>query len=151
MSCTPNQLAVNNDIVIDTQVMRLYDTPSDPKYKFLFTWLANGCGKLAVSHKLLNEYYGTTNILVGVLINKLVSEGRLLKVSNNQLKNFNLDKHYKYTCNAKDVDHARLVFLSNRKKLITHDKPLAKDVNGFRKINKIKPTALKNPPQNYYL
>lgn len=151
MNCTLAQLAQNRDIVIDTQVMRLYDTPSDPNYKLLFTWLTNGCGKLAISHKLLNEYNGTTNRLIGVLLNKLSSEGRLIKISNAQLKSFTLDNHYQYTCNQKDVDHARLVFLSNRKKLVTHDQPLANDVNRFKKVNKVQPTAVKHPSHIYYV
>lgn len=150
MSCTKAQLDENRDVVIDTQVMRLYDTPSDLSYKELFSWLVKGCGKLTVSQKLLVEYCGTQNILIGVLINQLQAEGRLIRIGNQQIAQIGVDKHYQYTCNNEDIDHARLVFLSNRKKLITHDQALAKDVNGFKKVNGVKPTAVKQPAQNYY-
>jgi hypothetical protein len=150
MTCTKGQLDENNDIVIDAQVIRLYDAPSDPKYKDLFTWIAKGCGKLAVSQKLLVEYYRTQNHLVGVLINQLIAEGRLHKVGAMPLKQFKHDKHYGYTCNQEDIHHARLVFTSNRKKLVTHDQALCNDVNGFKKIDGVKPMAVKQPTQDFY-
>ncbi len=150
MSCSKAQLDENRDVVIDTQVMRLYNTPSDPRYKELFAWVVKGCGKLAVSQKLLVEYGGTQNMLIGVLLHQLQAEGRLIRVRNHQLNQIGIDKHYRYTCNSKDIDHARLVFLSNRKKLITHDQALADDVNGFKKVNGVKPSAVKQPSQIYY-
>lgn len=151
MSCTEAQLMANKDIVIDTQVMRLYDTPSDPRYKDLFTWIAKGCGKLAVSQKLLVEYFGTQNPLIGVLINQLIAEGRLIRIDSSPIKQFKADKHYGYTCNIEDIWHARLVFISNRKKLVTHDQALCDDVNGFKQVNGVKPSAVKQPAQAFYV
>lgn len=137
------------DIVIDTNVMRLYDTPSDPTYKQLFAWVAKK-GSLAVSQKLLVEYMGTTNEILAGLINHLTTEDRLIRINNHALKTYSLDKHYVYSCNRKDINHARLTFLSNRKKLVSLDNPLIKDVNSFPKVDGIKPEAKKRPNSNFY-
>lgn len=139
-----------SDIVIDTQIMRLYDAPGDPKYKALFLWVATS-GTLRISQKLLTEYFGTGNRLLGPLIDKLLREGRLQKTSTDSLKKFSLDKGFKYSCNNKDIWHAKLVFISHRKKLVSHDNNLRRDVNKFRKIDGIKPLAVKTPPPDFYI
>lgn len=137
--------ARDNDIVVDTNVMRLYDAPSDPKYKELFVWLDHS-GVLAISQKLLAEYIGTGNRLIAPFIDNLLRNDRLNRVQTSELKSFDLDRHYPYSCNKKDIWHARLVFLSKRKILVSLDDPLISDVNGFRKVTGVKPTAHRYPP-----
>jgi hypothetical protein len=138
------------DIIIDTNVIKLYDTPADPRYKELFTWLSER-GALAMSMKLLNEWIGTGNRLLAPLVDRLIKEGRHNGISSAQLKAFTSeDKHYNYTCNKKDIDHARLVFLSDRKLLVAGDHKLRKDVNGFRKVSNIQPRAEQHPAPSFY-
>jgi len=137
------------DIVVDTNVIRLYDAPADESFKDFFTWLKDK-GSLAISQKLLNEYSGTGNRLLAALLNKLMQEGRHNPISNHALKAFKEDKHVKYTCNYSDIQHARLVFLSNRKKLVSFDNKLCADVNAFKKINGIQPAAERHPKKSFY-
>jgi hypothetical protein len=134
-----------NDIVIDTNIARLFDAPADPKLKPLFVWLKDR-GHLAVSQSLLNEYSRHGNRLLAILIRDLIDKKRLNRISNQALKDFLHDKHYKYCCNLEDIPHARTVFLSNRKILISFDINLCKDVNGFKKLNKIKAKAYSVAP-----
>lgn len=132
------------DIVVDANVMRLYDNPKHQDIRALFDWLASS-GSLAISQKLLNEYVASTNGFVLVLINRLIRDGRYHMYPKRDLEGFTMDRHYRYTCNKKDIHHARLVFLSYRKRLISFDKKLRKDVNEFRRIDGIKPCACRNP------
>ncbi|ARU27070.1 DUF2492 family protein [Cellvibrio sp. PSBB006] len=139
-------------IVIDTCVMSLYDTPMDPTYKDLFSWLFEN-GTLVISQHLLNEYNRSNNYKIFVLLEHLMrheEHKRLVKIPNDQINQFKEDKKFKYTCNQEDINNARLVFLSERKKLITHDKPLTTDVNKFKKVDGIKPKATKQPSTDFY-
>lgn len=141
-----------NSLVIDTCVLRLYDTPADPNYKKLFKWLTES-GKLCVTQKLLNEYYGTGNRNIQILLaefNRDAKNPRLIKYNKSQIESFNDDKNYNYTCNIEDRYHAKLVFLSPRKKIITQDNKLANDINGFRKVDKVKPLATNRPDISFY-
>lgn len=137
------------DVVIDTNVIRLYDAPGDPKLKALFVWLSEH-GALAVSQKLLKEYDGIGNRLLAPLINRLIAQQRFLRISNSELRAFTEDRHRIYTCNPKDQWHARLVFLSIRKLLVSHDNKLVNDVNNFKKVSGIKPRATKFPEPSFY-
>ena len=137
------------DIVLDTNVIRLYDKPKDPVIAQLFAWLVSS-GTLAVSQKLVNEYYGTGNRQVAALLLFLGREVRLQRISTSAISKFASDRHYQYTCNYKDRDHARLTFLSTRKKLVSFDGKLVKDVNGFRKVGGKQPAASKSPAADFY-
>lgn len=139
----------HKDIVIDTNVIRLYDKPADPIFKALFKWLGQR-GTLVVSQKLVVEYGGIGNKLLAGLINRLIAEKRFIRIDSEAIKNFVEDKRYNYTCNGKDVWHARLVFLSPRKLLVSFDDKLVNDVNGFKKVNGLKPHATKSPSANFY-
>ena len=133
-------------IVVDTCVMRLYDNPFDPRLKDFFSWVLES-GSLCISQKLLNEYIGTGNKNITILLAELQKkEGRIFKVTNSDINNFSLDKKYNYTCNYEDTLHAKLVFLSPRKKMVSQDHKIIKDINGFKKVDKIKPQAVLSPP-----
>jgi hypothetical protein len=138
----------HRDLVIDTNVIVLYDNPPDDTFRKLFSWLGQ-TGTLVVSQKLVVEYVGASDKLLAGLIAQLMKDKRLLRIGSQEIKSFK-DDHYAYTCNRKDVWHARLVFLSPRKRLVSFDDKLVKDVNGFRKVNKIQPQATKSPKPEFY-
>lgn len=139
-------------IVIDTCVLRLYDAPLDPNYQQLFQWI-NTKGTLYVSQKLVNEYIGTGNRNIQILLHSLVKNTdniRLVNVKKVEIESFSGDKGYRYTCNKEDIYHSKLVFLSPRKKLISQDKKILADVNGFKKVDGIKPEAKSKPKPVFY-
>lgn len=133
------------DVVLDTNVARLFDSPKDARLRPLFEWLStNGC--LAVSQKLLVEYGRHGNQVLAALVRDLLEKKRLNKIASAALKGFDLDKHYQYTCNAADVVNARTVFLSAKKILISFDDKLRNDVNAFPKVDKVKCRAFEYLP-----
>ena len=137
------------DIVIDANVMRLYDKPADPLFKQLFAWLASK-GVLCVSPYLMREYQEAGNRDLAGLILMLIDAKRFDSIPKAKIDSFTDDKHYKYTCNFKDIRHARLVFLSARKRLVSFDKKLRDDVNGFRKVKRVQPSAVRTPDKSFY-
>lgn len=137
------------DIVIDTNVIRLYDKPKDKRFLAFFKWLREK-GTLGVSKKLIAEYGGTGNRLIFVLINELQKKGRYDLIPNKKIKEFKKDKNFNYTCNNKDIYHARLVFLSKRKLLVGFDTKLVNDINRFKKVDGVKPKACKKPSPGFY-
>lgn len=136
------------DIFIDNNITKNFANPLDPAYKTLITWLIrfNEQDKrqnayLVVSNKLLAEYFRTsghahssTNITV--IINKLQREGRLIKISNQQIKEFKR-KYFtkkvskKLTCNQEDQEHIPVVLLSDRKYVLSLDKKFCDDLINF--------------------
>ena len=131
------------DVVIDTNVMRLYDKPKDPIFIAFFHWLRTR-GTLTASRKLISEYGGTQD-LIFVLINELARCGRYNLVSNAKIREFTQDRHFNYTCNPRDIPHVRLVLVSHRKRLIAFDKRLKNDVNSSPKVDGLKPCACSQP------
>lgn len=138
------------DVVIDSCVMRLYDTPGDPKLQFLFKWLYD-TGTLCLSRPLLNEYNRHGNPLIASLLLYLGAQDRLAHIPNSVLKEFDLDKGYKYLCNKADIPHARLTFVSKRKRLVSFDDKLRESVSKFKKVNGIKPSATKSPDAKFLI
>lgn len=132
-----------NDIVIDNDAMAQLSNPRQAEFRLLFQWLAEK-GILTVSRKLVLEY-GRGNDRALTLINLLSRDGRYHLVRNEEIESFTADRHFKYTCNGKDIPHARLTFLSSRKRLVTLDLRLAADVNRFKKVDKIQPCACGAP------
>ena len=118
-------------------------------FKDFFAWLRRD-GALTVSQKLLVEYGRSRKDLIFVLINELNRAGRYNKISNNEIKTFTLDRHYSYRCQSRDIPHARLVFLSFRKRLVAFDNKLVEAVNGFKRVNGIQPIACKRPDRSFY-
>ena len=136
------------DIVIDTDCF--YVPKGNPAFKQLFEWLSSK-GTLTVSQKLLNEYSRTGSPFIAVLLDRLGRDDRLLRVQTQELKAFKMNKHYRFSCNYEDRWHARLVFVSYRKLLVSLDKRLVKDVNRFKKVDGIEPKACRCPNQAFYL
>lgn len=134
------------DIVVDTDC---YVQKANPVFKRLFGWLRSQ-GTLTVSQKLITEYFRTDNRFIATLLNHLIREDRLIRVRTQELKAFKQDKHYKYTCNGQDRWHARLVFLSHGKRLVSLDNRLVNDVNKFKKVDGVKPRACRYPKRQFY-
>lgn len=137
------------DMVIDSCVMRLYDQPKDARIRDLFVWL-HGEGTLCVSRYLLSEYQRQGNTLVAALIDRLTRRGRFSCIGNAEINSYKRDRHYNYCCNGADRRHARVVFLSARKRLVSFDEKLRQDVNGFSKCDGIKPIAVAHPAPAFY-
>lgn len=135
---------MEKDIVIDSCVMRLYNAPGDPNFALLFEWI-HSHGTLCISHPLINEYSRHGNPLVASLLDHLGKQNRLHRIPNESIKNFSADKKYKYLCNKDDIPHAKLTFISTRKKLVSFDEKLRTSVSKFKKLDGIKPTATKVP------
>lgn len=136
-----------NNLIVDTCVMSSYDSPSRPEYIELYRWLSTE-GKITVSPYLLSEYYQTKNRLLAILLESMsrhADRNRIIKIDKNKIDSFTKDRHFKYTCNGKDVNHARLTYLSQEKILVSEDSNLVQDVNRFPKVGKKKPFATKNP------
>jgi hypothetical protein len=141
-----------SSVIVDNNVMAGYDNPLDKNYVGLYRWIATtGC--LVVSQFLLNEYFETGNRNIAILIADLdrhENAHRIIRIKKNAINGFTMDRHYNYTCNGRDIPHARLCFLSPRKKIISRDNALVVDVNGFRKVDKIKPSAVEFPLVDFY-
>jgi len=139
---------MRKDIFIDNNIGKNFANPLDPEYKNLIQWLMafnpNNAGKnayLMVSNKLIAEYQRTsgsasslTNITV--IISKMTQEGRLVKITNEQIKDFKL-KYFKkkvvrnFTCNKEDHDHIPVVLLSERKYALSLDDKFISDLIKF--------------------
>lgn len=120
----------------------------DPEYKKLIGWLMNhdeskqpALAHLVVSNKLLNEYYRSardaqSGTSIPAIVQKLTREGRLVKISNEEIKTF--QQQYftqkikrKLTSNREDWDHLALVLLSIRKYGLSLDDALVNDLRDF--------------------
>ncbi len=135
---------LRKDMVVDANVMGLYDNPDDPIFRRLFKWIYN-TGVLTVSQKLKTEYGRINKPHIMILLSRLNLEGRLNTISKSQLSAFTADEHFKYTCNYEDIVHAHTVFLSHRKRCITFDKKFRDDINRFKRVDGIKPCACREP------
>ncbi len=139
------------DIFIDNNVAKNFANPVDPEYKRLIRWLRKFDGDLedsahlVVSNKLIAEYkrtsggaYSGTNI--AVIIGQLNKEGRLPKITNQQIKDFQR-KYFKkkvirrLTCNREDQDHIPVVLLSHRKYALSLDNDFTRDLMNFPGFN----------------
>ena len=137
------------DIFIDNGIAKNFSNPLDPSYKRLVTWLmkydrnkAKGDNAhLVWSNKLLREYYATaanarSNTNIVAIVAKLTGEGRFIKISNKQIKEFKR-KHFKkhlvirFRCNTGDRDHIPTILLSDRKYALIRDHDFIHDIINF--------------------
>ena len=94
---------MKHDIFIDNNIASKFANPADPEYKELIKWLMDnhdiveGTGDdrayLVVSNKLLKEYLSSSRDAFGataipMIINKLTQVNRLVKITNQQIKDF---------------------------------------------------------------
>jgi len=132
-----------NDLIIDANTMGLYGTPAAKSHKAMFSWLGC-CGSLCWSRPILGEYQKQGSPLVAAIVDTLMKEGRFSFIKRSTLESFEvMDRNYPYTCNHEDIPVARTVFRSYRKLLVSADRRLLSDVNGFRVVGGIKSKAMK--------
>ena len=130
------------DIFIDNNIAKNFGNPLDIEYKKLQNWLVdNRNAYLVVSNKLLAEYYRSVGQSyyqnsIPSIIDKLTREGRIIKISNEQIKEFK--RQYftkktkkKFTCNVEDQEHIPVVLLSHRKYVLTLDQKFTFDLLNF--------------------
>jgi hypothetical protein len=136
------------DIFIDNNIAKNFTNPLDPEYKKLIKWLITFDEKkkghnayLVVSNKLLAEYHRTSGLSysltnITVIIGKLQKEGRLIKISNQAIKEFK--RQYfskkvkkKLTCNQEDWEHIPVILLSDRKYALSFDVKFLVDLENF--------------------
>lgn len=158
---------MKKDIFIDTNIVSKFTNPQDKEYIKLTKWLLNydlsdnskkdDFAHLVVSKKLLGEYLrssiGTfSDTSIPIIINKLLSEGRLINITNQEIKDFK-QIHYtkliekKLLSNNEDREHIPLVLLSERKFALSYDDNFIKDIRIFPKF---KVTAEKRPEKIPY-
>jgi hypothetical protein len=134
------------DIFIDNNIAKNFGNPQDPEYKKLQKWLMNNNvtepkSYLVVSKKLLAEYYRSVGqsyheISIPNIINKLTQQGRLITISNEEIKEFKR-QHFtnkvkrQFTCNKEDQEHIPVVLLSDRKYVLTLDQKFTFDLLNF--------------------
>lgn len=138
---------MKKDIFIDNNIACRFANPMDPKMKKLINWIMkNEEGSednaiLVVSDKLLHEYIascqganGSTSI--PMIVGKLTKEGRLLKISNAEIKEFQRKYFTKKVekslrSNQEDRNHIPVVLLSDRKYALTNDEKFTYDLEHF--------------------
>ncbi len=158
---------MRKDIFIDNNIAKNFTNPLDPEYKKLIQWLmAYDSAKnrknayLMVSNKLIAEYQRTagasasgTNITI--IIAKMTREGRLIKITNEQIKEFKRIYFTKrvernLTCNKEDRDHIPVVLLSERKYALSFDDKFINDLrifSGFVVVAEKKPQDIRYDEQ----
>ncbi len=156
---------MKRDIFIDNNIASKFANPADPEYKELIRWLMDNHdiperqdddrAYLVVSQKLMTEYNrscrdasGSTSI--PMIISKLTQEGRLVRISNQQIKDFK-SLHFtkavekKLRSNNEDREHIPTVLLSDRKYALTYDEDFTYDLEhfpGFTVIVKSRPEEI---------
>jgi len=142
---------MKRDIFIDTNVANKFANPQDIEYLRLTKWLLKfnsddvenkeQYAHLVVSRKLLMEYYrsslgAASSTAIPIIINKLQQQGRLVLISNQQIKEFKQKYYTKATergfrCNSEDREHIPVVLLSDRKYALSYDENLIHDLETF--------------------
>ena len=132
------------DLFIDNNIAKNFANPMDQNYKILIQWLLddysnrkNDAAYLVVSNKLLGEYFRSSrncskSTSIPVIIDRLLRENRILKISNKEMKEFYASKikkrvANKFNCNSEDRDLIPVVLLSNRKFALTLDQNFANE------------------------
>lgn len=156
---------MKHDIFIDNNIASKFSNPADQEYKNLIRWLMDNHNLaqgqdddrayLVVSRKLIAEYGRSCQTASGatsihVIINKLTQEGRLVFISNQNIKNFKnlyftkvIER--KFRSNQEDRDHIPVVLLSERKYALSYDKNFTYDLEhfpGFKVIVRSRPEDL---------
>ena len=138
---------MKKDIFIDNNIACRFANPMDPEMKKLINWImkneegSDDNAILVVSDKLLHEYmassqgaYDSTSI--PMIVDKLTKEGRLLKISNAEIKEFQCTYFKKKVekalrSNQEDRNHIPVVLLSDRKFALTNDEKFTYDLEHF--------------------
>lgn len=138
---------MKKDIFIDTNIASRFTNPMDKEYIKLIEWILKydkdspNNAYLVVSNKLLAEYNRSimnshTNTSLYVIINSLTIQGRLIKITNAQIKEFQRIYFTKKTVkqlrsNSEDKEHIPVVLLSERKFALAIDDNFVYDLKNF--------------------
>jgi hypothetical protein len=142
---------MKKDLFIDNNIAKNFSNPQDKEYSKLTEWLLkfdsddienkDNYAHLVVSKKLLGEYNRTahaakSNTAIPVIVNELLSQGRLTIITNQQIRDFK-STHYSRRAernlrsNNEDREHIPLVLLSDRKYAISYDDNFIYDLGHF--------------------
>jgi hypothetical protein len=152
---------MNRDIFIDTNIAKNFSNPVDTEYKKLIAWLLKLDSErteknayIVVSQKLISEYSRSstgakslTNIIV--MISKMQKQGRRIFIENQKIKDFQ-NQYFTKTVlknlksNSEDREHIPVVFLSDRKYVLTLDENFTSDLLHFPKFT----AKVENQPEN---
>jgi uncharacterized membrane protein len=158
---------MKKDIFIDNNIASRFKNPADPEYIKLRDWLVlyreikeneeDTNAHLVVSNKLLNEYSRSNqNIKDGqniiLIIGRLQRQGRLIKIGNQAIKDFQKEHFTKktlkqFSCNQEDREHIPVVLLSDRKYALSIDDAFVNDLLNFPKFQAF---ACKRPEEMPY-
>ena len=142
---------MKKDLFIDNNIAKNFSNPQDEEYIKLTKWLINfdssdnenkdNYAHLVVSNKLLKEYYRTSmnavsDTAIPAIIDILTREGRLITISNQQIKDFKSTYYSKRVernlrSNKEDREHIPLVLLSDRKFALLRDDNFKYDLEHF--------------------
>ncbi len=156
---------MRKDIFIDNNIAKNFSSPIDFEYKKLITWLLKNDTErpeknayIVVSQKLINEYQRSstgakslTNI--AVILDKMQKQGRRILVTNQQIKDFQNEYFTKKVLknlksNSEDREHIPVVFLSDRKYVLTLDENFTFDLLHFPKSDARVEKRPENLPYN---
>jgi len=143
---------MKKDIFIDNNIAKNFSYPIDNEYKKLINWLLKNDLEqpennafIVVSQKLINEYSrSSTNAKsltnITIVISKMQKQGRRIFITNQQIKDFQNEYFTKKVLknlksNSEDREHIPLVFLSDRKYVLTLDEYFTNDLLHFPKFN----------------
>lgn len=158
---------MKKDIFIDNNIASRFKNPADPEYLKLINWLitfrkiqeeeVDNNAHLVVSNKLLNEYSRSNRNIkdgqnISTIINMLLKQGRLIKIDNQAIKEFQQEYFTKKTlkklsCNEEDREHIPVVLLSHRKYALSIDDAFVNDLLNFPRFNA---TVAKRPEELPY-
>lgn len=154
---------MRKDIFIDNNIAKNFTNPIDVEYKSLIQWLLKinidpkDDAYLVVSNKLIGEYNSSARdcfrgTSIPVIIAFLTQRGRLLKITNKQIKDFK-KVHFtkkverRLLSNEEDREHIPLVLLSDRKIALALDDNFIHDL---KEIPGYSPIVSKRPEDISY-
>lgn len=146
---------MKKDLFIDNNIAKNFASPLDEEYKKLIQWIEKE-GYLVVSNGLLVEYIRSAKnansaTAIPNMIVRLTRDERLIKISNQEIKDFKAKFFTKkaeksLTCNHQDRDLIPIVFLSDRKFALSLDIKFTADLVKFPKFGK--QTRVEKRPQD---
>jgi hypothetical protein len=145
---------MKKDLFIDNNIANKFSNPQDKEYIKLTKWLLDfdssnpenlnnkeNYAHLVVSKKLLVEYSRSaqgalSDTSIPMIINKLLKDGRLTIIKNQEIKDFKTiyftkRVESKLRSNFEDREYIPLVLLSDRKYALTYDISLTYDLRNF--------------------
>lgn len=146
---------MKKDIFIDNNIAKNFKNPADPEYQKLMGWLFKE-GHLVITQKLLLEYHASNQGNFGqsifTIIDQLTRDGRLVAISNEEMKAVKFPKRLDEKCLKlnKDYWHLKAILLSNRKIAIIIDKAFRDAVNSHPKFDGIQASAVARPEEIDY-